>query len=296
MSKILLTGSSGFLGKEIKSKIASNNIIFELNSKSGHFKTDLRNEIPNFNINFDLVIHAAGKAHQTAKTIKEINDFNEINYNGTQNLLNGLNKDLKVFIYISSVSVYGLTKGTNINEEENLLAKDPYGISKIKAENLVKDWCLKNNIKFLILRLPLIVGVNPPGNLGSMIKAIKNGYYFNIAGGTAKKSMVLASDIAFFILKAAEIGGTYNLTDGTHPTFNQLSNVISLNFTKTYIPNLPFLPAKILSKIGDLIGEDFPINSNKFNKIISTLTFNDEKARIAFGWNPTPVLEGFKLY
>ena len=61
------------------------------------------------------------------------------------------------------------------------------------------------------------------------------------------------------------------------------------------MPNLPRFAAVILAKIGDLIGNSFPINSNKLSKITSTLTFDDSKARLAFGWEPTPVSEGFKL-
>jgi nucleoside-diphosphate-sugar epimerase len=129
-----------------------------------------------------------------------------------------------------------------------------------------------------------------------MINAINKGYYFNIDGGNAKKSMVLASDIAKFIIKAAEVGGTYNLTDGLHPTFYDLSKSISKMSGKSFVPNLPLFIAKVLAKFGDLVGNNFPINSNKLSKITSTLTFDDSKAKMAFGWNPTTVLNSFKLY
>ena len=143
--------------------------------------------------------------------------------------------------------------------------------------------------------MPLIVGANPPGNLGAMIRGIKKGYYFNIAGGNAKKSMVLATDIAQSILLAANKGGVYNLTDGHHPSFNDLSKVIASQMDKVFVPNLPKLLAVIIAKFGDLFGNKFPINSVKLSKITSTLTFDDSKARVAFAWNPTPVLKSFKI-
>lgn len=198
----------------------------------------------------------------------------------------------KKFVYISSVS--GLVSGNNINELTKLSAKDPYGKSKIDAENIIiLDWCEKHSIICTILRLPLLVGENPPGNLGSMIESIKNGYYFNIAGGNARKSMVLTKDVANYILTISDVGGIYNLTDGYHPSFFELSNYISVKFNKRKPRNLPFLFALILAKIGDLIGVKSPFNSLKFHKITSNFTFDDSKARISFGWNPTPVLEGF---
>jgi nucleoside-diphosphate-sugar epimerase len=295
MSKILLTGSSGFLANVIKKQIELKNFVYELNRNTGHFKIDLRNAIPNFNYHFDTVIHSAGKAHLNPKTIQESKDFFDVNVNGTKNLLNALNKDLQKFIYISSVSVYGVSNGINLSENEPLQAKDPYGLSKIVAENLVQEWCYKNNVKYLILRLPLVAGLNPPGNLASMIKGIRRGYYFNIDGGGQKKSIVLASDISKFILIASEVGGIYNLTDGENPSFFDLSNCIAHQLKKKTIPNIPFKYAKILAKMGDIIGNKFPLNSDKLSKITSTLTFDDSKARGAFGWNPTPVLLGFNV-
>ena len=102
--------------------------------------------------------------------------------------------------------------------------------------------------------------------------------------------MVLATDVAHFIIKAAKVGGIYNLTDGIHPTLLELSNVIAQKIGKSTPPNLPKLVAKFAAKIGDLYGENFPINTIKYNKIISTLTFDDSKARNTFDWKPTPIL------
>jgi hypothetical protein len=137
--------------------------------------------------------------------------------------------------------------------------------------------------------LPLLVDKNPPGNLGAMTRAIQKGYYFNIGGGKAKKSMVLAEDVAKFILKIAPIGGIYNLTDGVHPTFKELSTSIA----KKKLFNLPLRLAKIFAKIGDVLGDKSPLNSIKLKKITSDLTFDDSKAREK-GWNPQAVLDYLK--
>lgn len=291
----MLTGSNGFLGKYLINNLPAKNIK-TLNRSASDYEIDLSVNTPSFKDNFDTVIHNAGIAHIIPNSKEEIAAFYKVNVLGTKNLLKGLSNSLpKRFVFISSVSVYGLVVGVNINENCSLLAKDPYGKSKIEAEGIIKKWCNEHDVICTILRLPLVVGEKPPGNLGSMIQGIKKGYYFNIAGGNAKKSMVLASDIAKFILKAAEVGGTYNLTDGIHPTFNELSKCISRNLDKSFVPNMPLFIANVLAKIGDILGSTFPINSIKLSKITSTLTFDDTKARIAFGWNPTPVLDYFKL-
>lgn len=291
---ILLTGSSGFFGKEI---IRQNTIhsIFSLNRKFGNYKYDLSTSIPNFESEFDIVIHNAGKAHSIPNTDAEKKSFFQVNVQGTNNLLKGLENAVpKQFVFISSVAVYGQESGLKIKEQASLLAKDPYGLSKIKAEQLILDWCNKNNVICTILRLPLLVGENPPGNLGAMINGINKGYYFNIAGGQARKSMVLANDVAAILLKASEIGGIYNLTDGFHPNFYELSNAIGKKYGKSRIFNLPFFIAKTIALVGDFKGEKFPIDSNKLKKITSDLTFDDTKARKILGWNPSNVLDYYK--
>jgi nucleoside-diphosphate-sugar epimerase len=292
--KILLTGSTGFLGKEIVSQCTIHKI-FKLNRNAGEYQFDLSNSIPFFDTTFDIVIHIAGKAHTVPKTVEEEHSFYKVNVQGTSNLLKGLESNLpKQFVFISSVAVYGLHQGELINENRPLCANEPYGLSKIQAEKLVQEWCKQHNVVCTILRLPLVVGANPPGNLGAMIKAIQKSFYFNIVGGKARKSMVLAEDVAKIIIKASEIGGIYNLTDGYHPNFYELSHAVGKQFGKSRIFNLPFFVAKTIALVGDAIGTKFPLDSNKLRKITSDLTFDDSKARQFLGWNPSKVLDYYK--
>ncbi len=295
--KILLTGGSGFLGSYIYRILSKDHEVLTLSRRNADYNYNLELEIPIFEQQFDLVIHCAGKAHLIPVNEFDIASFYKTNIDGVLNILKGLSNSYhpKQFVFISSVSVYGLIEGEGINEMQPLLSQEPYGKSKIEGEIIVRKWCEENNIICTILRLPLVVGDNPPGNLGSMIRGIKNRYYFNIAGGKSKKSMVLATDVAKFILRAAKVGGTYNLTDGFHPTFYDLSKNIANHFGRSFVPTLPKFIAVIFATLGDLFSEKFPINTSKLTKVTSTLTFDDSKARISFGWNPSPVLESFKI-
>jgi nucleoside-diphosphate-sugar epimerase len=289
---ILLTGASGFLGKHIYGELKDHGNIVTLSRVGSNINVNLDRDIPKLEY-LDLIVHAAGKAHSVPKTELEIKSFFDVNLKGTENLLKALEKLAVLpgfFVFISSVAVYGLDSGTKINENTVLQAKDPYGLSKIAAEELILSWCALNNVVCTILRLPLLVGKNPPGNLGAMIKGIKKGYYFNIAGGEARKSMVLASDVAKLIPKVAKIGGIYNLTDRNHPSFFELSTSIAQQLHKSKPINIPLWLAKIMAHTGDLFGAKAPINTNKLKKITSDLTFDDSHAQNKLGWNPTAVL------
>lgn len=295
---ILVTGATGFLGKKIISSLNKTEEVVTLGRQSCDFNYNLSLDIPGNLPAFTTIIHATGKAHIVPKTEAEKQQFFEVNVTGTQNLLKGLEKAPALpqyFIFISSVSVYGVETGHLISEDAPLIAKDPYGKSKIEAEKIIQQWCAKNKVICTILRLPLLAGANPPGNLGAMIKGIQKGYYFNIAGGKAKKSIVLAEEVAKIIPAVAKIGGTYNLTDRHHPNFHELSHHIAKQLHKSNPISIPMFFAKIIAATGDLIGNKAPINSKKLDKIISDLTFDDSKAVKAFGWNPTPVLEGFQI-
>src|SRR5690606_19563932 len=130
----------------------------------------------------------------------------------------------------------------------------PYAKSKIATENWLIEWCSKHNIRLAILRLPLIAGVNPPGNLKAMIDGIRTGRYFRIGDGSARKSVVLASDVAAIIPKAAEVGGIYNLTDGYHPSFAELELLIANQLGKPVPKTIPMFLAKVLGWTGDIVG------------------------------------------
>jgi nucleoside-diphosphate-sugar epimerase len=296
---ILITGSNGFLGNYVcdsfnEKKVtydtigrnSTNNIIFD-------FEKD-NNLI--LNNQYSSVVHVAGKAHFIPKNEADVASFHKINEEGTKILLKALENqtNLKQFVFISSVAVYGLTEGNLIDENYELQAKDPYGSSKIQAEKLITDWCKNKGISFYVLRLPLIIGNNAPGNLGAMLNGIKNNRYARIGNGNAKKSMVMAKDIAYLITNLEGESGVYNLTDGYHPSFKELEDKIG-NFYSKKIIAIPNIVAIILAKVGDLIGSKAPIDSLKLKKITATLIFSDEKARKNLNWKPNKVLESWKL-
>ncbi|OLY93378.1 Nucleoside-diphosphate-sugar epimerase [Cnuella takakiae] len=295
--KTLLTGGNGFLGRQIALEMKQHGKLVSMGRSRGDLVCDLAKEQPRLDELFDLVVHCAGKAHMVPRTAVEAQAFFDTNLNGTKNLCSALTVSgfKGRFIFISTVAVYGLSRGMQINEETALGATEPYGKSKVITEAFVKEWAEQQGVQCTVLRLPLIAGDNPPGNLGAMIAAIKKGFYFNIAGGKARKSMVLATDVAHAIIPSSLVPGTYNLTDGIHPSFEELSTVLANKVGRTKVYNMPYTIAKLAALFGDLVGERFPLNTSKLNKILAPLTFDDSKARNAFGWNPKPVLGNISI-
>lgn len=300
MHKILITGASGFLGSVIKQELANAHYPVKTLgiSDSDNFYSNLASTIPEFDEDFDWIIHVAGKAHVVPRGLKESEEFFQINLEGTRNLIKGIEQSGKIpksIIFISTVAVYGVDVGMNITEDHTLSGSSPYALSKIQAEEYLIDWCSKNKVTLGILRPSLIAGKNPPGNLGAMINGIKTGKYLRIGDGSAQKSVLMTEDIARLIPKLAEVGGIYNVCDNHHPSFAELEELITKQLNKKTVRSIPYWTAKSIALAGDILGNKFPINSGKLDKMTQSLTFSNEKAKRELGWEPLDVLQNFKI-
>ena len=293
--KVLITGANGFLGQYLQKTFKPENTD-TLGLTGCTIDINLAKEVPLLESKYEVVVHAAGKAHVVPKSPKETEAFFKVNFQGTKNLLTALDKNNNFpdrFIFISTVAVYGKEEGQLIDENHPLNGTSPYAKSKILAEKEIQEWGKRNNVSVTILRLPLLVGNNPPGNLGSMIKAIQKGYYFSIGDGSNRRSMVLAEDVAKLVASDSIKPGTYNITDGYHPTFRELEKHIASQLGKK-VKSMPRIIVKAACWVGDFI-KFMPINSFKFEKLTSTLTFSDKLARDDFNWEPSIVTEAFVL-
>lgn len=297
MENLLFTGGTGFLGNNTKPILDKIYRVTTIGiSSNDEIKANLVTDIPKLTERYDVVLHAAGKAHIYPKTPEEIQSFFDINYNGTVNLCKALDRVgvPKSFIFISTSAVYGIENGNYITEDYPLKGETPYAKSKIMAEEFLSEWAKRNGVVLSILRPSLIAGCNAPGNLGAMVKGIKTGAYLSIAHGKAKKSLLMAQDIAHLVPLLENKGGIYNVCDNDHPSFGQLETIISKQLGKRKPISIPYWFAKILALFGDII-KKFPINSSRLSKIVISDTISSQKAQKELGWEPMSTLENYKI-
>ena len=296
--KLLFTGASGFLGANTYNLLINQ---FQISTvgllPTDDYQINLAKEVPNFSEQYDIVLHAAGKAHSVPKTESEKKTFFGVNLQGTKNLCKALEASgiPKAFIFISTVAVYGCDFGENITEEHPLNGDTPYALSKIQAEQFLQDWCGKPNVKLGIIRPSLIAGPNAPGNLGAMVKGIETGRYLIIGSGECRKRVLMVQDIANLTPLLIDNGGVYNVCDCEQPTFRDLEKLISSQLGKRPPMSIPYWVAKCMALVGDCLGKKAPINSLKLNKITKSLTFSNEKAMRELGWKPMNVLENYRI-
>ena len=192
----------------------------------------------------DAVIHLAGKGEP--ETPYEIFSVNVM---GTLNLIEAsIECNIKKFIYFSSVCVYGLPGSgvypdyLPIDEEHPLKAKDPYGISKILAETLLKSYSRKCQFPVIVFRPGAII-VDTPRNYEYRLSLIKNdksyregSEYWNFidvkdAGNAVR--LAIQSDIKGF--------DVFNLTSENHLMAEGKNNLYLLN---KYFPSLKNIPMR----------------------------------------------------
>lgn len=304
--KLLLTGYPGFIASPIKAWFESHGWIVDTlgllpsgnEPQTGkHCICNLVDTVPVLpHDSYDLVIHAAGMAHFVPKTQSDIQKFFDVNVQGTQHILDALRPSPpKAIVFISSVTVYGRDNGDLISEDHPLQPKTPFGKSKVLAEKLILSTEFDKEVIRGIVRLPLVVGKDAPGNLGSMIKAIKKGIYFNVAGGKATRSVVLNNDIAPFLFELGQHGGIYNFTDGRGITYKELDQKVHKFITCPKRPGLPYWMAWLIALCGEILSfilrRPMPLDFYRLDKLVNNLTFDNTKATKELHFTPRYVID-----
>lgn len=286
---VLLTGHTGFLGAKIYKDLEKN---FKVLTIGRSHSSDLIVNFSDWDGLLDIpenvfaIVHVAGLAHNKANSQNELQN---VNVESVKKLcLLATKHKIKSFVFISSVAVYGADFGLNIDETSKLSPKSPYGRSKIDAETLIRKWGEKSNNKFINLRLPLIIGPNPPGNLRKLITSISSGNHIFLKGNKALKSIVLASDVSRFIsqwlMDETRKSGSVNLCNNIAPTFNWIENTVRESVNGKYRAVVPIkLLFIFLVGLRSKIGVSVPA----VGKLLYSLTFSDNYARKEFNYKST---------
>ncbi len=228
--KVLVTGASGFLGKEVINLLKKEKIPFIALSRhkaKGIKQVDLTKNII-IEENFDIVIHLAGLNHT-----KNLKDYYLVNAEGTENLLQFCVKNkIKKFIFTSSCSVYGEKIPIKLNEKTRGKNLSDYAKSKLIAETKIIKYSKKFGFEFVILRFPTLIGEKSSEN---RVKKIITEYKKHKTLRFAKDSTLMITDVkdaAKIILKAIKNGeGIYNAIEYT-PKISQIIDTLNKKNSK----------------------------------------------------------------
>lgn len=219
--RILLTGATGLVGRAVAERILREEK-YELIAVGGRQKApEFENrrrpaffqaaEIADYRTleplekqsEIDVVIHAAGLAHQFGPIARE--EFFAVNVRGTENICRLAGKiGARQLINLSSVSVYGNHGALAVGEDFACRPIGDYAESKLAAENRAAELCRQTGIALCTLRLGTVIGEEDRGNLSRLITTIDKGWFFWVGKGRNKKTLIYKNDVAESILKIVE--------------------------------------------------------------------------------------------
>src|SRR5690349_10095324 len=130
--------------------------------------------------NAAVVLHLAGKAHQ----MKAIDDkiYFDINFELTKKLADRAKQQgVSLFIYMSSIKVYGEETPQVLDEYSPCNPVDPYGKSKLEAENYLRT-IQDGKFKVAIIRPPMVYGPRVKGNMIRLLQFAEKNYPLPFAG------------------------------------------------------------------------------------------------------------------
>ncbi len=252
--KILVTGGAGFIGKYLVRSLLGNNYsvtIFDNVSNSTEdsissivdigakvIEGDITKplDILNATKDQDVVIHLAAKI-SVSESIKNPAETFQVNVDGTRNVLAACEKNhVKKLIVASSAAVYGEgSSNVKLTEESKTNPISPYGESKIKMEQEIREFESKHDIDCIILRFFNIYGIGQSpeyaGVITKFLEKIAHSKPLEIFGdGLQTRDFVAIDDVISSIHNAISFGksGTYNIASGKTVTIKELAKLMIL--------------------------------------------------------------------
>ena len=191
MKKILITGANSYIGTSFEKYMAQWPDQYQVDTVDMIDGTWREKSF----LGYDAVFHVAGIAHQ-----KETEENRDLYYRINRDLAvdvarKALQEGVSHFIFMSSMSVYGLDKGV-ITPDTVPAPNTNYGISKLEAEQNLETLA-GGAFQVAIIRPPMVYGKNCRGNFQLMLKLVKKSPVFPVVGN--KRSMISIRNLCAFV-------------------------------------------------------------------------------------------------
>jgi nucleoside-diphosphate-sugar epimerase len=276
VKSIFITGSGGFVGQ---------NIIKHYNSTYDFYRFSKNNEI---NINQDIVLHLAGKAHDL-KNISNSSEYYQVNTELTKTVFNAfLLSNSKVFITLSSVKAVADEVEDKLIEEHIANPITHYGKSKLLAEQYILSKKNLEGKRVYILRPCMIHGPGNKGNLNLLYNLASKGIPWPLGSFENKRSFCSIDNLTYIIKELIERedipSGVYNVADDEPLSSNDVISILAESQNKkAIIWKVSKVLIQSLAKLGDLLR--LPLSTERLQKLTESYVVSNQKIKSAIGKN-----------
>ncbi|MCA6470751.1 MAG: NAD-dependent epimerase/dehydratase family protein [Chitinophagaceae bacterium] len=279
MKSIFLTGSSGFVGINLQSYLSS----------GFQFKNYNRGET--VVVKEDIVIHLAGKAHDT-KNVAQPEEYYQVNTELTKKIFDAfMHSTARVFITLSSVKAAADLVHGVLTEEVVPNPQTHYGKSKLLAEQYILAQPLPPGKRVYIIRPCMIHGPGNKGNLNLLYRVVSKNIPWPLAAFNNRRSFCSIENLCFVInelIRRENIpSGIYNVADDEALSTNDLIRCMAESLGRQ--PKLLSLPTNLiqtLARLGDWL--KLPLNSERLQKLTESYVVSNQKIKTAIG-KPFPL-------
>ena len=305
---ILITGVHGFVGSNLVKALVPEHTIFGLDivapKKEGVKKTFFWEDLPSTSLGqsqlldfqkIDAIIHLAGKAHDTRnKSAADV--YFKVNTGLTQRIFDWFltSKSAKKFIFFSTVkSAADRVEGEFLTEECVPTPVGPYGESKIKAEEYIKEHFEYSTTdkQVYILRPCMIHGPGNKGNLNLLYNVVKKGIPWPLGDFENRRSFTSIDNLCCVIegLLIKDVPtGIYHMGDDEALSTNELIVIMCEAMEKQpriWKMNKRFMEA--CAGLGTLL--HLPLNTERLRKLTENYVVSNAKIKAALGIDKLPV-------
>ena len=254
----------------------------------------------------NVVFHLAALLHITNPTKIQKWKFEKVNVMGTKNLVEAaIQVGVKRLVYFSTISVYGQSNGSIINESSPTKPETIYAKTKLSAERLVlKAFNKEGQPLGTVLRLGAVYGVRVKGNYRRLIHSLASKRFFPIGKGENRRTLIYDKDVALAAILAARdpkaAGKIYNVTDGQFHSVNEIITAICLalgrKLPKFYLPLGPVrVGVNLADRIGSLLGISSVRLKSALSKYCEDIAVDGSRIMHELGFRPEyDIWEGWK--
>ena len=302
--KLLLTGSTGFLGRALQKKLDDHLVILtsrsdEMENSSRFFRKTM-SSTENFSDclnDVDVVIHTAARVHQMNDLAEDPQkEFMETNCFGTLNLARQAAKaGVKRFIFISSIKVNGEQShsGRPFSFDDPRRAEDPYGISKANAEEGLIKIANETRLEVTIIRPPLIYGPDVKANFAALLKLASKNVPLPLGSVNNKRSFVALDNLVNLIVTCIDHPKAANqvflVSDDNDVSTSKLFSIMVEAFGKK--ARLINVSPHFLRLIAKLIGKEEMID-----RLCGDLRVDIRHTKNTLDWTPVvSLVDGVKI-
>lgn len=234
-----------------------------------------------------VVIHSAARVHVMNDTAADpLVEFRKANVEGTLSLARqAAAAGVRRFIFISSIKVNG--EGTELGHpyraDDTPDPQDPYGISKMEAEQGLRALASETGMEVVIIRPVLVYGPGVKANFRSMMSWLRKGIPLPLGSTGNKRSLVAVDNlvdlIATCIDHPAAANQTFLVSDGEDLSTTQLLQRMgkALGRPARLLP----VPASLLQAGAAMLGRRAIAQ-----RLCGSLQVDIGKTRELLGWAP----------